>query len=199
MSCRCGTTSRPTADVPAAPRRHGHRAVPRRQRERAARRWRCRRATSGCSSRSTTTTSTAATSCGAYAPTGAEDRRHARTRPRATAGSLTHADGVIVTTRGAEGGVLAVTDKVYVCRNSIDPDDWPEPAERDETFRIGWYASNSHDRDSELVRRRWPGRRAAQRRDHQHRPRPARLELQAALVRLDATTSAEHRGASSHA
>lgn len=64
-----------------------------------------------------------------------------------------HAHGVIVTTRALEKAYLEVNDNVHVCRNSIDPDDWPEPASRNETFRIGWYASPSHDRDAEMVRR----------------------------------------------
>jgi hypothetical protein len=64
-----------------------------------------------------------------------------------------HAYGVIVTTRALEKAYAEVNDNVHVCRNSIDPTDWPEPSERGETFRIGWYASPSHDRDAEQVRR----------------------------------------------
>lgn len=62
-----------------------------------------------------------------------------------------HAYGVIVTTRALEQEYRKLNDNVHVCRNSIDPDDWPKPSERDETFRIGWYASNSHDRDAPMV------------------------------------------------
>ena len=64
-----------------------------------------------------------------------------------------HADGVIVTTEALREAYLKANDNVYVCRNTIDPDDWLAPSERDETFRIGWYASGSHDRDSEVVRK----------------------------------------------
>jgi len=62
-----------------------------------------------------------------------------------------HAYGVIVTTRALEAEYRRLNDNVHVCRNSIDPDDWPKPSGRDETFRIGWYASNSHDRDAPMV------------------------------------------------
>lgn len=64
-----------------------------------------------------------------------------------------HSHGVIVTTRALADYYGQHNDNVHVCRNSIDPDDWPEPAERDETFRIGWYASQSHDRDEVMVRK----------------------------------------------
>jgi hypothetical protein len=62
-----------------------------------------------------------------------------------------HSYGVIVTTRALEQVYSQLNDNVHVCRNSIHPGDWPEPADRDETFRIGWYASNSHDRDAVMV------------------------------------------------
>jgi hypothetical protein len=61
--------------------------------------------------------------------------------------------GVIVTTRALAAYYGDHNDNVHVCRNSIDPDDWPEPTERDEAFRIGWYASQSHDRDEVMVRK----------------------------------------------
>jgi hypothetical protein len=64
-----------------------------------------------------------------------------------------HAHGVIVTTRALQKQYSELNDNVHICRNSIDPSDWPKPAKRDETFRIGWYASNSHDRDSVEVSR----------------------------------------------
>lgn len=64
-----------------------------------------------------------------------------------------HSTGVIVSTRALAEYYGQHNDNVHVCRNSIDPDDWPEPAERDETFRIGWYASQSHDRDEVMVRK----------------------------------------------
>jgi hypothetical protein len=62
-----------------------------------------------------------------------------------------HSSGVIVTTRALAADYGQLNDNVYVCRNSIDPSDWPNPAPRDGVFRIGWYASNSHDRDSVQV------------------------------------------------
>lgn len=67
-----------------------------------------------------------------------------------------HAHGVIVTNRALEREYLNLNDNVHVCRNSIDPDDWPRCVRtaRDlEVFRIGWYAGPSHDRDQEQVRR----------------------------------------------
>lgn len=62
-----------------------------------------------------------------------------------------NADGVIVTTRALAEVYGEANANVHVCRNSIDPADWPEPAPRDGVFRIGWYASDSHDRDAPLV------------------------------------------------
>ncbi len=66
----------------------------------------------------------------------------------------TYADGVIVTTPELQKAYLEVNPNVYVCRNSIDPDDWPRLSKPDDgVFRIGWYASQSHDRDQELCRK----------------------------------------------
>lgn len=66
----------------------------------------------------------------------------------------THATGVIVTTRVLAEAYGEVNDNVHVCRNSIDPDDWPTYVKpRDDVFRIGWYASGSHDRDEIMVRK----------------------------------------------
>lgn len=62
-----------------------------------------------------------------------------------------HAHGVIVTTRALAQAYGELNDNVHICRNSIDPSDWPEPAKRDNVFRIGWYASDSHDRDAPLI------------------------------------------------
>lgn len=64
-----------------------------------------------------------------------------------------HSHGVIVSTRALAEQYGEFNDNVHICRNSIDPDDWPDPAPRDETFRIGWYASQSHDRDEVMVRK----------------------------------------------
>lgn len=65
-----------------------------------------------------------------------------------------HASGVIVTTEALRKSYLEVNDNVYVCRNTIDPNDWPELKKpSDGIFRIGWYASRSHDRDGLMARK----------------------------------------------
>lgn len=61
------------------------------------------------------------------------------------------AAGVIVTTRALHEQYSKLNENVYVCRNSIDPADWKDPLPRDDVFRIGWYASNSHDRDAGMI------------------------------------------------
>jgi hypothetical protein len=64
-----------------------------------------------------------------------------------------HSHGAIVTTRALGREYRKLNDNVHVCRNSIDPSDWPKPQQRgDDVLRIGWYASNSHDRDAVMVR-----------------------------------------------
>lgn len=64
-----------------------------------------------------------------------------------------YADGVIVSTERLWDIYSPVNDNVYVCPNSIDPDDWPEPHPRDdEITRIGWAASPSHFVDEPLAR-----------------------------------------------
>lgn len=62
-----------------------------------------------------------------------------------------HSSGVIVTSRALAERYSQLNDNIYVCRNSIHPDDWKAPHERDNVFRIGWYASDSHDRDAPLI------------------------------------------------
>ena len=65
-----------------------------------------------------------------------------------------HASGVIVTTPRLADAYREVNDNVFVCRNSIDPSDWPTYLKpRDNVFRIGWYASGSHSRDESMVRK----------------------------------------------
>lgn len=63
-----------------------------------------------------------------------------------------HSYGVIVTTKALYDEYSKLNDNVHICRNSIHPGDWPTPeAPNRDVFRIGWYASNSHDRDSVMV------------------------------------------------
>jgi hypothetical protein len=55
------------------------------------------------------------------------------------------ADGIIVTTEELAKAYREVNDNVYVCRNSVDLADWPEPDKPDDgVFRIGYAASHSH-------------------------------------------------------
>jgi hypothetical protein len=63
-------------------------------------------------------------------------------------------DGVIVSTPFLAERYARVNDQVYVCPNSVDPDDWPDPLPReDDVLRIGWAASHSHFVDAPLARR----------------------------------------------
>lgn len=64
------------------------------------------------------------------------------------------ADGIIVTTERLAQAYRDVNDHVYVCRNSVDPQDWPEPEKpNDGIFRIGYSASHSHWFDANEVTR----------------------------------------------
>ena len=64
------------------------------------------------------------------------------------------ADGVIVTTPRLAHAYEDVNENVYVCRNSVDPHDWPDPEKPgDGVFRIGYSASHSHWFDSNDVTR----------------------------------------------
>lgn len=62
-------------------------------------------------------------------------------------------DGIIVSTENLAAAYRTVNPNVWVCPNSVDPDDWPEPAKRTEKLRVGWAASHSHHVDAPLVRR----------------------------------------------
>lgn len=55
------------------------------------------------------------------------------------------ADGIIVSTPWLEKFYSQFDCPVYVCPNSIDPDDWPEPEKPDDgVLRIGFAYSSSH-------------------------------------------------------
>lgn len=63
-------------------------------------------------------------------------------------------DGVIVTTETLAEAYRQVNENVYVCRNSVDTDDWEELDKPDDgIFRIGYAASLSHWFDAADVRR----------------------------------------------
>lgn len=63
-------------------------------------------------------------------------------------------DGIICSTERLAKHYREINGSVFVCPNSVEPDDWPEPLPRDDdVLRIGWAASNSHMMDQHLVRR----------------------------------------------
>ncbi len=63
-------------------------------------------------------------------------------------------DGVIVSTPELAEVYGQLNENVHVCRNSVDPADWPETEREDDgILRIGWAASHSHIVDAPLVRR----------------------------------------------
>lgn len=69
-------------------------------------------------------------------------------------------DGIIVSTPYLERVYRKLKDKVYVCPNCVDPDDWVEVAgdlPKDDVLRIGYAGSNSHMDDTKLIERacRW--------------------------------------------
>ena len=62
-------------------------------------------------------------------------------------------DGIIVSTENLASHYRKLNPNVYVCPNSIDPDDWEEPEKPDDgILRIGWAASHSHLLDVPLVK-----------------------------------------------
>lgn len=64
------------------------------------------------------------------------------------------ADGVIVTTDYLARAYRKVNPNVFVCPNTVDPQDWQPLAKPDDgIFRIGWFASASHAGDGRLIRR----------------------------------------------
>jgi hypothetical protein len=63
-------------------------------------------------------------------------------------------DGCIVTTEFLAKQYRRHCPNVYVCPNTLDPQDWPTiPKPDDGILRIGWFASNSHMADAKLVKR----------------------------------------------
>lgn len=67
---------------------------------------------------------------------------------------IEQADGVIVTTEFLASQYRKLAREVFVCPNTVDPADWPEPEKPDDgTLRIVWPASLSHGDDAVLVTR----------------------------------------------
>lgn len=63
-------------------------------------------------------------------------------------------DGIIVSTENLAGHYSKLNKNVYVCPNSIDVNDWPEPEKpNDGILRIGWAAAHNHIPDVPLVAR----------------------------------------------
>lgn len=63
-------------------------------------------------------------------------------------------NAVICSTEYLAERYRAYNERVFVCPNSIEPDDWPTPDKpQDGVLRIGWAASASHAVDQHLVRR----------------------------------------------
>lgn len=62
-------------------------------------------------------------------------------------------DGVIVSTPKLAEWYRTVNDHVYVCPNSVDPDDWPaEPPHQQDGLVVGWAGSFSHYYDVAHIR-----------------------------------------------
>ncbi len=62
------------------------------------------------------------------------------------------ADGVIVTTPWLADRYRKLNEHVFVCPNTVDPVDWPEPVKPDDgILRIVWFASLSHEQDIPLI------------------------------------------------
>jgi hypothetical protein len=56
-------------------------------------------------------------------------------------------DGIICATDALANEYERLNDNIFVCRNSIDPDDWDVPRTESETLRIGYYGAPPHIRD----------------------------------------------------
>lgn len=63
-------------------------------------------------------------------------------------------DGLIVSTPDLAELYSDLNDNIYICPNSIEPNDWLASEKKDDgILRIGWGASHSHRTDAPLVRR----------------------------------------------
>lgn len=60
-------------------------------------------------------------------------------------------DGIVCATDYLADIYYEVNDNVYVCPNSVDPDDWQYDREEHDAFRIVYYGSPSHGVDAPLV------------------------------------------------
>jgi hypothetical protein len=70
-------------------------------------------------------------------------------------------DGVIVSTEYLRDAYLEYSDNVYLCPNTVDPDDWTELDEKNpEVLRIVYSGSMSHLRDASQVKKalKWAAR-----------------------------------------
>ncbi len=69
-------------------------------------------------------------------------------------------DGIIVSTENLADEYSRWNDNVYLCPNSVDPDDWDVERTESDVLRIGYYGSPSHVRDFPLVKKalKWAAR-----------------------------------------
>lgn len=69
-------------------------------------------------------------------------------------------DGIIVSTEYLADLYAEWNDTVYVCRNSVDPEDWAVERTESDVLRIGYYGSPSHIRDWPRVKKamKWASR-----------------------------------------
>lgn len=63
------------------------------------------------------------------------------------------ADGIIVTTPYLASKYRELNDKVYICRNSVDPTDWQEPLERDPDEFVIMFSGSPRPGDLIMLRR----------------------------------------------
>jgi glycosyltransferase involved in cell wall biosynthesis len=73
---------------------------------------------------------------------------------RRHADAIRAADGLIVSTAAVACSYAHLNANAFVCPNSVDPDDWPDPVQPDdETFRIGFAGGHvGRVEDLELIR-----------------------------------------------